>query len=177
MLSDCLRSHRSCAEARHNEETKSRLPKRVLDVSNNDKIFLKETSMDEHDDYICLSHCWGQSDTVLKTVVSSLDQFKAEIPWERLSKTFQDAIHTVRALGVKYLWIDSLCIVQESVNDPGDWSVESGNMTDIYSNSLLTVAATWAKDGTDGLFSDVNAHTLGYRDTEIFVRTCHSEFG
>lgn len=57
---------------------------------------------------------------------------------ERLPKTFSDAILVARKLGVPYLWIDSLCIVQD---DESDWAVESSQMASVYANSYLTIAA------------------------------------
>lgn len=66
-----------------------------------------------------------------------------------LPKTFQDAIMTTRKLGISFLWIDSLCIIQDSTRD---WSAESSKMGQIYANSWLNLAAAAAKDSTEGLF-------------------------
>ncbi|TGO11283.1 hypothetical protein BTUL_0113g00130 [Botrytis tulipae] len=76
---------------------------------------------------------------------------KERIEWSNLPKTFQDAIEIFRALGVRYMWIDSLCIVQ---NDSNDWEKEAVLMADIYTNSYLNIAATAAKDSTAGCFND-----------------------
>jgi len=75
----------------------------------------------------------------------------ADIPWDALPKTFQDAIEVTRRLGISYLWIDSLCIIQDSKDD---WAREASKMADIYRNAYVTVAATGAKDSTVGLFLD-----------------------
>ena len=72
-----------------------------------------------------------------------------EIPWDVLPKTFQDAINFVRLLGHRYIWIDSLCIVQD---DRDDWEREVAHMASIYQNSYLTLAATASRDGRGGLF-------------------------
>ena len=64
-----------------------------------------------------------------------------------LAKTFRDAIWLTLKLGKKYLWIDSLCIIQ---NDEDDWLIESRQMRHIYWYSYLTIAATNAKDDNDG---------------------------
>jgi hypothetical protein len=75
------------------------------------------------------------------------------IPIESLPPTFQDAVHITRRLGFKYLWIDSLCIIQDS---PEDWNQESGQMAYIYSNSVLTISAEAARDGSFGIFRSAN---------------------
>jgi len=61
--------------------------------------------------YTCLSHCWGTAQFI-QTTVDTLAQFKDTIAWDDLPKTFQDAIDVTHQLGIKYIWIDSLCILQ-----------------------------------------------------------------
>jgi hypothetical protein len=70
---------------------------------------------------------------------------KSGIPWCELSKVFQDAIRVTRRLGVQWIWIDSLCIIQDS---KADWEVESAKMCDYYENSYVTISASSSKDGT-----------------------------
>ena len=66
--------------------------------------------------YAALSHRWGGKNP-LKTMRANLDQHKQEIPLGRLPQTFQDAIRLTRQLGLGYIWIDSLCIIQDSPQD------------------------------------------------------------
>ncbi|KAF3002886.1 hypothetical protein E8E13_001043 [Curvularia kusanoi] len=73
------------------------------------------------------------------------------ILWETLSKTFREAIHTTRKLGFRYIWIDSLCIIQD---DDNDWSVEAATMCDVYQHAALTIAAAHATGGNIGCFAD-----------------------
>jgi Heterokaryon incompatibility protein (HET) len=68
-----------------------------------------------------------------------------------LLQTFQDAIWVTRCLHVRYLWIDSLCIMQDK-DDLSDWVYEAASMHKVYSNSLLNIAATGASDSSNGLF-------------------------
>jgi hypothetical protein len=70
-----------------------------------------------------------------------------------LSKTFQDAIKFLRKLGERYIWIDSLCIVQD---DEEDWQLESAQMGKIFAMSFCNLSATAAMDGTSGLFQSRN---------------------
>jgi hypothetical protein len=72
---------------------------------------------------------------------------KQNIPWNHLSKTFQDLIKITRKLGIQYIWIDSLCIVED---DKEDWRAESSKIDSIYGNSYLTFNANYAKDGSEG---------------------------
>ena len=106
-------------------------------------------SQGEEAKYIALSHCWGGK-ALLRTTRSTLKNRKKQIQWCRLSKTFQDAVTITRRLGIEYLWIDSLCIIQD---DEDDWVAESANMGSIFQNSYLTIAASHASDGEDGCFT------------------------
>jgi hypothetical protein len=65
--------------------------------------------------------------------------------------TFYDATVITRKLGYRYLWIDSLCIIQNSAED---WEAESQNMGNIYMNASLTIAAAGAKDSDGGMLRD-----------------------
>ena len=94
--------------------------------------------------HICLSHCWG-SYRPLKLEKATLEVFKSRISWNSLPLTFQDAISFARKLGVKYIWIDSLCIIQD---DREDWERESANMAAIYQGLLLALAATRAESSS-----------------------------
>jgi hypothetical protein len=73
-----------------------------------------------------------------------------EMPAPALTLSFQDAIALARGIGIYYLWIDSLCIIQDKESD--DWTNESSKMAAVYSNSFLNIAATSAKNGHGGLF-------------------------
>lgn len=122
----------------------------MIDVGgSNDAIRLTTPASEALEQYACLSHCWGKSQP-LKTVKSNIDSFKRNIPWDRLPQTFQDAVEFVRCLGIPYIWIDSLCIVQD---DGEDWAREAANMASIYQNSLVTLAGTKSHSSEQGLFS------------------------
>jgi hypothetical protein len=66
-----------------------------------------------------------------------------------LPKTFQNAITVTRMLGIRYLWIDSLCIIQDDVKD---WEEQSAITGGIYSQSYLIIAASASKDSSGGCF-------------------------
>lgn len=80
----------------------------------------------------------------MRLTKAKLPELEHGLPISSLSKTFQDAIVAVRGLGSHYLWIDALCIVQDSVED---WINEAARMSDIYAGSYCNIAATDAANG------------------------------
>ena len=98
---------------------------------------------------MALSHRWGVG-RICRTLESVLDDYRNAIPMDEVSNVFRDAIEATRRLGIRYLWIDSLCIIQDS---PEDWEIESGNMASIYSNASFTIAAALSGDSDTGLFA------------------------
>lgn len=116
------------------------LPDRVLDVRQSGSSWdlrLIETG-DIQGVYLTLSHSWGDPTIVLKTTTQNLAQMIARIEFSAMPNTFQDAVTITRKLGYRYLWIDSLCILQDSRED---WEITSVKMGDIYKDSALTIAA------------------------------------
>jgi hypothetical protein len=111
---------------------------------------LYESVSGESGRYICLSHCWGVSSNHVVTTTDNIQDFKNIVPWSILPLTFKDAIDFTRRLGIRFLWIDSLCIVQ---NDPQDWLKESAQMLSIYQNSYLTIAATKSPNSSSGCYT------------------------
>jgi hypothetical protein len=110
--------------------------------------------------YICLSHCWGDASNLpMRTTRSTLDEYKQRIRWSILPKTFQHAVMFTRKLRIRYLWIDSLCIVQDDVDD---WLRESGKMCSVFQHSTLTLCATASQDSNGGLFSKPMLGDNGY---------------
>lgn len=141
-IQTCSEEHHLCAIP-----PASVLPDRVLEVSNYRARLVESKGMIAP--YLTLSHCWG-SMPVIRLVKDNLDAMKRGIPWTSLSKTFQDAIMLTWKLGFRYVWIDSLCIIQDSKED---WEYHASKMAQIYSNSQLTISASSGADGFHGLFS------------------------
>ncbi|KAL8673381.1 MAG: hypothetical protein Q9168_002207 [Polycauliona sp. 1 TL-2023] len=127
------------------------LPKRVIDVALDrdvERCRLFEPEDEIYAPYLALSHCWG---TQVKFTVTSknIEGAKIQLPFHMLPKTFRDSILLARELEIKYLWIDSLCIIQDS---SADWETESGNMGDIYANAYATICASSAAGDDVGFF-------------------------
>ncbi|PMD40345.1 HET-domain-containing protein, partial [Hyaloscypha variabilis F] len=113
-----------------------------------------------NDRYITLSHRWGFAKFFTLTK-SNYQQCLEQIQPEDLPQTFQDAITIARDLDTKYIWIDSLCIIQDSLDD---WARESLEMADVYSYSYCTIAAAAASDGTEGCIRTRQNATTSERD-------------
>ncbi|KAK8127295.1 HET domain-containing protein [Apiospora sp. TS-2023a] len=144
----CDTTHDAC---RANETTK--LPKRVLDcveiVKDGEPGIRLIEDQDISAPYACLSHCWGKTPMPVLTKTGTLSDNLDFIAWSSLPKTFRDAVTITLELGLRYIWIDSLCIIQDSDTD---WQTESSKMADIYRNGYITIAAVSSPDSKGGCF-------------------------
>lgn len=104
--------------------------------------------------YVSLSHRWGNANVPKLTTHQLTSIVERGVPVHTLPKTFQDAFAVTKRLGYRYIWIDSLCIVQDSVED---WQKEASMMGEVYANAQCNISATGAKDSDEGLFIDRNA--------------------
>ena len=131
------------------------------------------TTTGEHERYICLSHRWG-SDMAPTTMKNITDRHQG-LQLSTLPLKFQDAVYFTRRLGIRYLWIDSICIVQD---DKEDWARESLNMYSIFEGSYLTIAAAVPERISKRLFAVAPPEKIGYRieatttshPWEVFIR-------
>lgn len=148
-----------------------RLPTRLLDIAPRldlSVILVGTTelmSLPTIPSYATLSHCWGLKE-FLRTLSTNILSFKQCIPFEDLPQTFKDAISVARELGIHYIWIDSLCIIQDS---QADWRHESALMASVYSNSYFNIAATASDDSSKTFFSarDVGCHSVSIRGPSL----------
>ncbi|ETS86568.1 hypothetical protein PFICI_00396 [Pestalotiopsis fici W106-1] len=141
-LKACRDQHDGC----HVEE--SPLPTRVLDTDLPDGMVKLIEPHGQSGKYACLSYCWGGVDNFI-TSQSTIDSRRSGFHVSELPKTLGDAVKTIRHLGIRYLWVDSLCICQD---DPQDWAQESARMADVYSNAYLVIAANRSADASGGCF-------------------------
>lgn len=134
------------------------LPSRCVEVLGERKVCLSQTD-NQKGAYITLSHRWEDDTGKCSTTTENYNAHRAEVPFSDLTKTFQDAILVAHRIGIRYLWIDSICIIQEG--DGGlDWKKESEKMAQYYQHSIFTLAAVRGR-GQAGLFS--NESQLGDR--------------
>jgi Heterokaryon incompatibility protein (HET) len=140
-ISTCTAQHERCSQA-HNLP----LPTRVIDVSGPRPRLIDGGSSSGL--YTALSHCWGQLHRPLSYTTSyTLEDFRYGIDLLDLPATFRDAIEVTRRLKISYLWIDSLCIVQDLVED---WQREARLMGSYYQNCFLNISALDAPDSDTG---------------------------
>ncbi|KAM0417480.1 hypothetical protein ACHAPT_012544 [Fusarium lateritium] len=128
------------------------LPTRLVQVKQGSLRLVECTETAISGLYATLSHCWGGAQ-ILKLMTGNIDALKVDIPFHRLPQTFQDAVQVVRNLGISYIWIDSLCIIQ---NSDQDWQKEARTMLQVYKHALLNIAATASANSFGGLFQERN---------------------
>lgn len=151
-VAECDKSHGRCKDTRAKP-----LPDRVILVgSPRDDPRLIESPPASQEGYIALSHRWG-GNVPLQLEKDKLEDFKKRIPFSTIPRTFQHAINICRALGVKYIWIDSLCIIQDSNED---WDVQGSKMDQVYANCLLTISADSAVNGEAGFLDTTQRQSL-----------------
>lgn len=143
---------------------KFRVPARLLDVGSNDLSLPKLVDVEPglRETYLALSYQWGEA-VSLTTNSSNYNAHQKSIHVERLCGVLRDAILITRMLGYRFIWIDALCIIQDS---PEDLERELPLMGHIYSNAAITLAASVSQSGETGLFHErqrVNEVRLPYR--------------
>ncbi|KAL2059893.1 hypothetical protein VTL71DRAFT_10048 [Oculimacula yallundae] len=148
-LRTCQETHGECVQY---SRSRVGLPSRLVEIQmTGGELLLRlcpRENFPAHVSYATVSHCWGDYE-FLKLSRKNLTFFQVNIPISGLTKTFQDAVGVAYGLGFQYIWIDSLCIIQD---DNQDWSKEAPRMATVYGGSSLNIAATGARDGRDGLF-------------------------
>ncbi|KAF1999587.1 hypothetical protein P154DRAFT_385906, partial [Amniculicola lignicola CBS 123094] len=139
LIDECIENHQHCHLPLHERV----FPARLLDLHTNPedvRIISGSECKAAGGRYLALSHCWGKvpEDAPWKLTRFLLSQYQACVPLQVLPPTFREAIQITRALGERYLWIDSLCILQDCRED---WATEAGKMADIYTGSLCTLSS------------------------------------
>ncbi|KAF7522104.1 hypothetical protein G7054_g12251 [Neopestalotiopsis clavispora] len=137
----------------HNNERDGFLPRRLLYVYH-EKLRIVEFN-DEHvakrdTRYVTLSYCWGapvEAASQVKLTDQNAVHLKSGFSIEELSPIQKDAVHATRILGVPFVWIDALCIRQDSRSD---WERESSVMDRIYANSYLTICTLTSASCQEG---------------------------
>lgn len=144
-LQTCMERHEECSA----RQKASWYPKRLLRLTRNEHKTdnLKLVQMENQSaktPYIALSHCWGKG-SPLCTTTKNLSRHLQDIALSDLPRTFQDCLTVAKEMDVSYIWIDSLCIIQD---DRTDWAVHAQDMDLVFENALFTVAAVSSIDGS-----------------------------
>ncbi|KAK1827455.1 heterokaryon incompatibility protein-domain-containing protein [Podospora conica] len=151
-LHNCCTQHTACRPASGNEPE---MPTRVIDVGEGkDKpTFVRLVSTKGmREKYMALSYCWG-SDTagILTLNPSTYTTFTQGVKMSELARTHRETIFLAHAIGIRYIWIDALCIIQ---GDIADWERESKMMARVYGNAVLTVIAGRSAGTKDGFIAN-----------------------
>ena len=145
-LRECTTDHANCSAWMPRS-----LPARVLDLGSAGEVERVQLYVTKREAaiYACLSHSWGKRPATLVMTQERLEAFRNEIPWEELETetTYIEAIEYCRRLHIRYLWIDSLCIIQ---NEKNDWLQESVQMATYFGGCAVCLAATSASDHSGG---------------------------
>ena len=152
-IRECLDNHKSCQP---DLEALGWVPERLIRVHQRGEwghygLQLIVTSATPADGryYTTLSHRWS-SQSFLKLTHNNFQQLSREFTSSDLPQTFRDAVSATYHLGFHYLWIDSLCIIQDGLDD---WKSQSAQMHQIYALAVCNLAASWAEDCTKAMFS------------------------
>jgi hypothetical protein len=175
-LNTCIEDHTPCTDPLANgPPTRSMLPRRLLDLSQGRNIIIVDvadwvalgmSSLAEISEYCTLSYQWGKASHTC--VLSHSFDTLLEMEYESMPQTFKDAVSIARALGVRFLWIDALCIIQPAASgDDTDWRIEGPRMGVVYENSMFTIAATCAKSADDGILSKVGRSVYGAQPCRV----------
>ncbi|KAK8106354.1 hypothetical protein PG999_009713 [Apiospora kogelbergensis] len=146
---ECSTSHDLCASL---SSERTGMPTRVIDLADGPSPRLVNTS-GRQGKYMALSYCWGpQSDDLLMLTHETMSiLLDAGIKESRFAQTHQDAFEVARSVGIRYVWIDALCIIQR---DGEDWEHESKRMAQVYGNAFLTLVAGSSSDSRAGFLKD-----------------------
>lgn len=153
-LKNCLINHRQCRR----DSQPHTFPSRVLDIgdfSNGRRPrILQDSTIREP--YVALSHRWGLEGLPSTTSENFAARLKG-IDVAELSPTMRDAIHVVDCLGYRFIWIDALCIIQDS---PNDWLSEASKMSSVFSGAVFTIAVADAVSHSQGIFRERSVRCL-----------------
>ncbi|KAK8042942.1 heterokaryon incompatibility protein [Apiospora phragmitis] len=146
-LDTCLKEHKMCAQ--NDDAARVVRPNRLLQLDGT--ISLVDSTAAAGQEYVALSHCWGRQVRVPRLLAETEAELRAGVELSYLPNTFQHAVLITRKLGFRFLWIDSLCIIQDSAED---WRDQAEIMALVYNNSVLTIAALKSSGSHEGCFTD-----------------------
>lgn len=166
-LQECFATHSECQQLQQSTKPSGKLalgPRRLLYLSGNashPQIRLQENYPgSEVPQYIALSYCWG-GDQAFKLLKNLVHVWVKGMPYVQLPQTIKDAIQVTMDLGLQYLWIDALCIIQDSDQDKAE---QISRMAEIYEQAYVTISAARATAVVEGfLCSRYIAGEQGFR--------------
>lgn len=157
-IQDCRYNHYACSPLASASEPAR--PTRLVYVGNRSSGTLPRLVLSQHLPkdvrFAALSYCWGAPGSMrLTTTMETLHERLYGIPWNYIPRAFLDAFHVAVTLGLEYVWIDALCIIQD---DERDWQVEATMMGDIYRGAQITLVAASSASTNEGFIDRVDRH-------------------
>ncbi|KAI1770788.1 heterokaryon incompatibility protein-domain-containing protein [Hypoxylon cercidicola] len=157
-LDECQQSHPKCKAFRTEY-----MPRRVLEIKEGPKQPTVRLCTDPPSAlYVTLSYCWG-GDQHSKTLKTRLGQYEQGILFDTLPKTIQDAVIVTLGIGLTYLWVDAICIVQDDTEDKLE---QISQMHLVYRGAYFTIAAANSPTSYDGFLQP----RVRYRPTRVPAR-------
>ncbi|CAM1510871.1 Fc.00g083840.m01.CDS01 [Cosmosporella sp. VM-42] len=188
-ITNCLGAsgvHKNCTDhgPKSNAEKNFYLPTRLLDVGTHGSpsvrvvITEQDCSKTTKPVYLILSYCWGLANERAKTTRANLGERRRGIDLDSLPKTVKDAIILTRLMGIRYLWVDALCIVQSWAGDRyiDDWNSEAPKMGLYYSNAYCLISALEASDSSNGIFFERKVAKYATKDCVLAFDTTKDEY-
>ncbi|KAL4938477.1 heterokaryon incompatibility protein-domain-containing protein [Aspergillus oleicola] len=129
--------------------SRTHLPARIIRLDG-ERLYLFEPPGNVPGRYAVLSYSWGGEQPYM-TITKNREAHKRSIPFTRLSKTVRDAVITTRGLGLKYIWVDCLCMIQD---DKDDQMKQIQSLSDIFQGAFVTISAASASSSSQGFLHD-----------------------
>ncbi|KAI8663362.1 HET domain-containing protein [Fusarium keratoplasticum] len=139
----CSREHEECLVLHQTYR-----PTRLIHIVDAGHVRLTTSNKEASAPYVAFSHCWGKVQTI-KLLESNVREFRAGLPLAQLPNTYQEAIRLCREIGLHYIWIDSLCIIQDSAED---WAREAKDMKLVYGHTFFNLCSATASDSSGRSF-------------------------
>jgi len=158
-LDDCLGSHPECNIFRSPRIRPTRLIQILGHDSRSQSWRLRLTTDTANaGPYAALSYCWGPGGTSgqMTTTKSTIISWSQDLPWSEAPPTIRDAVRVTQLLGLDFLWIDALCIIQD---DPLDKQAEIPKMAAIYGDADITIVAARASRVQEGFLHNRRSTT------------------
>ena len=170
---DQCRNHMGCSEG----PLYANLPSRVIEVAPADSpgVPRLRSTTGRKGSYLALSYCWGSKQSYVLTT-GNLASLLRELEVNMLPQTILDAIEVSKNLGFEYLWVDALCILQDSTKAAArqDMDQELAMMGQIYTNATMTIVAACTPSATGGFLHD--RPRPGQRQFDIPCRLSQEQF-
>ncbi|KAI1841762.1 hypothetical protein JX266_012029 [Neoarthrinium moseri] len=146
LLQTCHAAHMKCGRL---AMKKAWYPTRLIEIARTGPRLIVTRDVEPAGPYATLSHRWGSS-RMFRCLQGNFNELRNNLPLEALPTTFKQAFDVIKALGITYIWIDSVCIIQDSMED---WAHEAHTMTSVYQQAQINIAATWSLDDEPALFN------------------------